>query len=90
MLDIDAQGLDEMDKKILDTLINKFNGNPVGLGSLAVSVGEEADTIEEVYEPYLIQEGFMSRTPKGRVATRQAWVSLGFEAPNTAAQTELF
>ena len=94
MLDIDSRGLDEMDKKILDTLINKFGGGPVGLGSLAVSVGEEPDTIEEVYEPYLIQEGFMSRTPKGRVATRQAWATLGLAPPASenggASQGELF
>lgn len=89
MLDIDRHGLDEMDKRILDTIINKFNGGPVGLGSLAVSVGEEPDTIEEVYEPYLIQEGFMKRTQKGRVATPQAWVSIGLPAPTLAQQTEL-
>jgi len=89
MLDIDRHGLDEMDKRILETIINKFNGGPVGLGSLAVSVGEEPDTIEEVYEPYLIQEGFMKRTQKGRVATPQAWVSIGLPAPTLAQQTEL-
>jgi Holliday junction DNA helicase RuvB len=69
MLDIDEHGLDEMDKRILETVIHKFSGGPVGVGSLAVSVGEEPDTIEEVYEPYLIQEGYLKRTPKGRVAT---------------------
>ncbi len=69
MLDIDTDGLDEMDKRILETLLFRFDGGPVGLGSLSVSVGEEADTIEEVYEPFLIQEGFIKRTPQGRVAT---------------------
>ena len=84
MLDIDACGLDEMDKRILDTLINKFNGGPVGLSSLSVSVGEESDTIEEVYEPYLIQEGYLKRTPKGRVATPLAWKTIGREFPASA------
>lgn len=69
MLDIDSYGLDEMDKRILEAIAGKFSGGPVGLNSLAVSVGEEADTIEEVYEPYLIQEGYMARTAKGRVVT---------------------
>ncbi len=89
MLDIDDRGLDEMDKRILETLIEKFNGGPVGLGSLAVSVGEEADTIEEVYEPYLIQEGLIKRTQKGRMATPQAWATLGLECPAENRQTEL-
>ena len=71
-LDIDEEGLDDMDKKIMETIVNKFNGGPVGVASLAVSVGEEQDTIEEVYEPYLIQAGYLARTPRGRVATRQA------------------
>jgi Holliday junction DNA helicase RuvB len=71
-LEIDEGGLDDMDKKILHTIIHKFGGGPVGLGSLAVSVGEEQDTIEEVYEPFLIQIGYMARTPRGRVATRLA------------------
>jgi Holliday junction DNA helicase RuvB len=69
MLDIDRNGLDEMDKRILEAVISKFGGGPVGLGSLAVAVGEEPDTIEEVYEPYLIMEGYLQRTPQGRVAT---------------------
>ena len=71
-LEIDEGGLDDMDKKILHTIIHKFGGGPVGLGSLAVSVGEEQDTIEEVYEPFLIQMGYLARTPRGRVATRLA------------------
>ncbi len=74
MLDIDAFGLDEMDKRILHVIAEKFSGGPVGLGSLAVSVGEEADTLEDVYEPYLIQQGYLKRTPQGRMIT-----ALGFE-----------
>ena len=77
MLDIDAHGLDEMDKRILSTIVLKFNGGPVGISSLAVAVGEEPDTIEEVYEPYLIQEGYLNRTSKGRVATPLAAERLG-------------
>ena len=73
-LEIDEEGLDDMDKKIMDTIVNKFNGGPVGIASLAVSVGEERDTIEEVYEPYLIQGGYLNRTTRGRVATRQAFI----------------
>ena len=68
-LDVDAEGLDDMDTRILLSLIDKFNGGPAGLSTLSVSVGEESGTIEEVYEPYLIQEGYMQRTPRGRIAT---------------------
>jgi Holliday junction DNA helicase RuvB len=77
MLDIDAHGLDEMDKRILETIVTKFGGGPVGVNSLAVAVSEEPDTIEEVYEPYLIQEGYISRTSKGRVATDLCYRRLG-------------
>jgi Holliday junction DNA helicase RuvB len=72
-LDVDAAGLDEMDARILLALIEKFDGGPVGVSTLAVAVGEDPGTIEEVYEPYLIQEGFMARTPRGRVAARRAY-----------------
>jgi len=72
-LEIDEDGLDDMDKKIILSLLQKFDGGPVGISSLAVSVGEEHDTIEEVYEPYLIQTGFIARTPRGRVATKNAY-----------------
>ena len=82
MLEIDEHGLDEMDKRILEAIIQKFAGGPVGLSSLAVSVGEEADTIEEVYEPYLIMEGYIHRTPQGRVATDRAYAKFGLQ-PNT-------
>ncbi len=80
-LDIDNDGLDEMDKKIMLTLIEKFSGGPVGISSLAVSVGEEQDTIEEVYEPYLIQAGFIARTPRGRVATKNAYMKFTGSLP---------
>ena len=69
LLEVDTAGLDEMDRRILETVAQKFSGGPVGLGSLATAVGEEADTIEDVYEPYLIQLGFLERTPRGRVLT---------------------
>ena len=70
-----------MDKKILETVLHKFSGGPVGIGSLAVSVAEEAGTIEEVYEPYLIQEGFLKRTPQGRVATELCYQKFGLKPP---------
>jgi Holliday junction DNA helicase RuvB len=88
MLDIDEHGLDEMDKRILETIIHKFSGGPVGVNSLAVSVGEEAGTIEEVYEPYLIQEGYLKRTPQGRVATELCYKKFGLKPANR--QGELF
>lgn len=77
MIDIDANGLDEMDKRILETIVHKFGGGPVGINSLAVSVGEEPGTIEEVYEPYLIQEGYLKRTPQGRVLTERGYAIVG-------------
>jgi Holliday junction DNA helicase RuvB len=79
MLEIDANGLDEMDKRILEAIIVKFGGGPVGVNSLAVAVGEEADTLEEVYEPYLIMEGYLNRTPQGRVATDASYKKLGLK-----------
>jgi Holliday junction DNA helicase RuvB len=88
MLDVDQQGLDEMDKRILSAIVEKFNGGPVGLNTIAVSVGEEPDTIEEVYEPYLIQQGLLARTPQGRTATAAAYQMLG-RAPATGTQGEL-
>jgi Holliday junction DNA helicase RuvB len=77
LLEIDPHGLDEMDVKILETICVKFGGGPVGLSTIAVSVGEEADTVEEAYEPFLIMEGYIDRTPKGRVATDLAFSRLG-------------
>ncbi|MGD9611617.1 MAG: Holliday junction branch migration DNA helicase RuvB [Kiritimatiellia bacterium] len=88
MLDVDRHGLDEMDKRILATLIEKFGGGPVGLATVAVSVGEEPDTLEEVYEPYLMQQGLLARTPLGRVATAAAYRLLGL-APRAGEQREL-
>ena len=88
MLDIDEHGLDEMDKRILETILHKFSGGPVGVNSLAVSVGEEPGTIEEVYEPYLIQEGYLKRTPQGRVATERCYAKFGLK-PGAARQGEL-
>ncbi|MGO9565975.1 MAG: Holliday junction branch migration DNA helicase RuvB [Desulfomonilaceae bacterium] len=73
MLDVDASGLDYMDRKFLETIIYKFGGGPVGIETLAASVGEERDTLEDVYEPYLVKEGFVDRTPRGRMATRKAY-----------------
>ncbi|HTR42939.1 MAG TPA: Holliday junction branch migration DNA helicase RuvB [Pseudomonadales bacterium] len=89
MLEIDQNGLDEMDKRILETIIVKFGGGPVGVNSLAVAVGEEPDTIEEVYEPYLIMEGFLNRTPQGRVATELGFKKLNLK-PATGAQQKFF
>jgi holliday junction DNA helicase RuvB len=80
-LNVDAYGLDEMDNKILSVIIDKFSGGPVGLTTIATAVGEQAGTIEEVYEPFLIQEGFLHRTPRGRVATNQSYTHLGRELP---------
>lgn len=89
MLRIDPLGLDDMDRTILHALIEKFSGRPVGLSSLAVAVGEEAQTLEEVHEPYLIQLGFVKRTPQGRVATPAAYKHMGLEPPS-APQRSLF
>src|SRR5262252_4891610 len=89
MLEIDENGLDEMDKRILETVIVKFGGGPVGVGSLSVAVGEEPDTLEEVYEPYLIMEGFLQRTPQGRVATELSYTKLGLKA-SRGNQSTLF
>jgi len=77
LLDIDACGFDKMDRAILVAIVDKFDGGPVGVESLAAAIGEERDTIEEVYEPYLLQEGFIARTAKGRVATPRAYNHLG-------------
>jgi Holliday junction DNA helicase RuvB len=89
MLEIDENGLDEMDKRILEAIITKFGGGPVGLSSLAVAVGEEPDTLEEVYEPYLIMEGYLKRTSQGRVATELSYSKLGLKASG-ANQSRLF
>ena len=88
-LDVDHQGLDEMDKRILSVIVEKFSGGPVGLNTLAVAVGEESGTLEEIYEPFLIQEGFLKRTPRGRQATALAYHTLGV-TPGETAQQHLF
>jgi Holliday junction DNA helicase RuvB len=82
MLDIDRDGLDEMDKRILEAIVSKFNGGPVGLNSLAVSIGEDAGTIEDVNEPYLIMQGYLSRTPQGRIAMPAAYRKMGLTVPS--------
>ncbi len=83
MLNIDSNGLDEMDNRILETIICNFHGGPVGIKNIAVSVGEEDGTIEEVYEPFLIQEGYIIRTPRGRQAAKRAWEKLKLTPPET-------
>lgn len=88
-LDVDKFGLDEMDKRIILTIIEKFNGGPVGINTIAVAVGEEAGTIEEVYEPFLIQQGFLNRTPRGRTATDIAYRHFGIKK-NTDVNSKLF
>jgi holliday junction DNA helicase RuvB len=85
MLEVDEAGLDRLDREILRTICEKFEGGPVGLSTLAVAVSEESDTVEDVYEPYLLQRGFVKRTPRGRVATAAAWSHLGLERPQGAA-----
>ena len=87
-LNVDKFGLDEMDNKILTTLIKKFNGQPVGINTLSTAVSETAETIEEVYEPFLIQEGFLLRTPRGRQVTKKAYKHL--DIPISNKQKDLF
>ena len=81
MLDVDVLGLDVMDRKLLLAVIDKFSGGPVGVDNLAAAIGEERDTIEDVLEPYLIQQGYLQRTPRGRVATVAAYRHFGLAAP---------
>ena len=88
-LNVDEFGLDDMDARILQTIIEKFAGGPVGLSTVAVAVGEDAGTLEEVYEPYLIQQGFLERTQRGRVATAQAYKRFGMQPPS-GSQEGLF
>lgn len=90
MLEVDPLGLDLMDRKLLEAIVHKFDGGPVGVESLAAAIGEERDTIEDVIEPYLIQNGFLQRTPRGRVATQTTWRHLGLTPPKTGAAGELF
>lgn len=81
LLEVDAQGFDELDRRLLRCIVEKYDGGPVGLNTLAAALGEEQDTLEEVYEPYLIQHGFLDKTPRGRVATRLAYQHLGLTQP---------
>ncbi|EGP7437361.1 hypothetical protein I0L62_004802, partial [Salmonella enterica subsp. enterica serovar Infantis] len=81
MLNVDAEGFDYMDRKLLLAVIDKFFGGPVGLDNLAAAIGEERETIEDVLEPYLIQQGFLQRTPRGRMATVRAWNHFGITPP---------
>ncbi|MEM7404868.1 MAG: Holliday junction branch migration DNA helicase RuvB [Pseudomonadota bacterium] len=92
MLDVDAVGFDMMDRKLLLAVLQKFDGGPVGIDNLAAAIGEERGTIEDVLEPYLIQQGFLMRTPRGRLATRSAWQHFGMPAPQPApgATQDLF
>ena len=89
-LNVDQHGLDDMDNRILSTIIDKFKGGPVGLNTIATAVGEEAGTIEEVYEPFLIQEGYLMRTPRGREATEFAYRHLGRTRGTANGELELF
>ncbi|MBF6618514.1 Holliday junction branch migration DNA helicase RuvB [Pollutimonas thiosulfatoxidans] len=81
MLEVDPQGLDVMDRKLLEAIVHKFDGGPVGVDSLAAAIGEERDTIEDVIEPFLIQQGYLQRTPRGRIATQTTWRHLGLTPP---------
>ncbi|HEU5175349.1 MAG TPA: Holliday junction branch migration DNA helicase RuvB [Gemmatimonadaceae bacterium] len=89
MLDVDEFGLDDMDARVLKTIIEKFDGGPVGVNTIAAAVGEDPNTIEEVYEPFLVQNGFLQRTPRGRVATPVAYRHFGYTPPGQAAQGTL-
>jgi Holliday junction DNA helicase RuvB len=89
MLNVDANGFDQLDRKLLMTLIDKFDGGPVGLDNLAATIGEERGTIEDVLEPYLIQQGFIMRTPRGRTATRTAYLHFGLEPPKPTSINEI-
>jgi Holliday junction DNA helicase RuvB len=87
LLNVDQQGFDVMDRKLLAALIEKFDGGPVGVDSMAAAIGEERGTIEDVLEPYLIQQGFMMRTARGRVATRNAYIHFGLTPPESVTRT---
>ena len=88
LLEVDQLGLDDMDTRILKTIIEKFEGGPVGVGTNAAAIGEDAGTLEEVYEPFLVQNGFLQRTPRGRVATAQAYRHFGFNPPATNSNSQ--
>ena len=90
LYDVDELGLDRLDRAVMDIILTRFDGGPVGLGTLAVSVGEEAETVESVVEPFLVRIGLVTRTPRGRVATRLAWKHFGLVPPGQAARPRLF
>ncbi len=90
MLEVDERGFDSLDRRLLTAIIERFDGGPVGVDALAAAIGEERGTIEDVVEPFLIQEGFVARTPRGRVATRHAWTHLGFTPPAESVQQGIF
>jgi Holliday junction DNA helicase RuvB len=90
MLDVDGSGLDVMDRKLLQTVLSKFDGGPVGIDNLAAAIGEERDTIEDVLEPYLIQQGFLQRTSRGRIATALSYRHFGLAPPTPGAAADLF
>jgi Holliday junction DNA helicase RuvB len=90
MLDVDSSGLDVMDRKLLSTVLHKFDGGPVGVDNLAAAIGEERDTIEDVIEPFLIQQGFLQRTSRGRVATAQSYRIFGLTPPVPGGAADLF
>ena len=89
VFEVDAAGLDKVDRSILEALIVKFGGGPVGLSTLAIAVGEDSETVEDAYEPYLILEGLLQRTPRGRIATERAYRHLGIDKNGTEAQGSL-
>jgi Holliday junction DNA helicase RuvB len=89
MLDVDAEGFDVMDRKLLLAVLQKFDGGPVGIDNIAAAIGEERVTIEDVLEPFLIQQGYLMRTPRGRVATRSAWLHFGLEPPAIAVDQKV-
>jgi Holliday junction DNA helicase RuvB len=90
LLEVDGLGLDEIDRKVLEAIVDKFNGGPVGINTIAAAISEEPDTVEDVYEPYLLQLGFLDRTRLGRVATRRAYEHLGRPYRGTDLQQTLF
>ena len=90
MLDVDTLGLDMMDRTLLLAVLEKFGGGPVGVDNLAAAIGEERDTIEDVLEPYLIQQGYLMRTPRGRVATPSAYQHFGLKRPENSRNGELW
>jgi Holliday junction DNA helicase RuvB len=89
VLEIDERGLDKVDRAILEAVVSKFGGGPVGLGTLAIAVGEEPETVEDAYEPFLLQVGLLQRTPRGRIATAAAYRHLGMEPPGASPQQSL-